>query len=62
MKISAITCKMVHVPYQGHYQTSAGRTKFIRRVLVTIDADGGAANGGVTGVGETGAILPERGV
>lgn len=61
MKITGITCKMVHVPYKGHYQTSAGRTKFIRRVLVFIDADGGKDNGGITGVGETGAILPERG-
>lgn len=61
MQITAITCKMVHVPYRGHYQTSAGKTKFIRRVLVSIEADGGASNGGITGVGETGAILPERG-
>jgi L-alanine-DL-glutamate epimerase-like enolase superfamily enzyme len=61
MKITGITCKMIHVPYKGHYQTSAGRTKFIRRVLVFIDAEGGKDNGGITGVGETGAILPERG-
>ena len=61
MKITGITCKMVHVPYKGHYQTSAGQTKFIRRVLVFIDADGGKDNGGITEVGETGAILPERG-
>ncbi len=56
MKITGITCRMVHVPYKGHYQTSAGRTKFIRRVIVTIDTDEG-----ISGVGETGAILPERG-
>lgn len=56
MKITAITCKMVHVPYKGHYQTAAGQTKYIRRVLVSIETDEG-----VTGIGETGAILPERG-
>ncbi len=56
MKITAINCKMVHVPYKGHYQTAAGETKHIRRVLVTIETDEG-----ITGIGETGAILPERG-
>jgi L-alanine-DL-glutamate epimerase-like enolase superfamily enzyme len=56
MKITAITCKMVHVPYKGHYQTAAGQTNHVRRVLVTIETDEG-----ITGIGETGAILPERG-
>ena len=56
MKITAVTCRMVHVPYKGHYQTSAGRTKMIRRVLVEIETDEG-----ISGIGETGAILPERG-
>ena len=39
MKITAIDCKMVHVPYKGHYQTAAGKTKHIRRVLVYVDTD-----------------------
>jgi L-alanine-DL-glutamate epimerase-like enolase superfamily enzyme len=56
MKIIAINCKMVHVPYKEHYQTAAGQTKHVRRVLVSIETDEG-----ITGIGETGAILPERG-
>lgn len=56
MNITAITCKMIHVPYKGHYQTAAGQTKHVRRVLVTVETDDG-----ITGIGETGAILPERG-
>ena len=56
MKITDITCKVVQVPYKGHYQTAAGKTRFVRRVLVFISTDEG-----ISGVGETGAILPERG-
>lgn len=56
MKITRITCQMVQVPYLSPYRIAPGTSKTLKRVMVFIDTDEG-----ITGVGETGTTVPERG-
>ncbi len=56
MKITAIDCRLVHVPYRTPYRMAPGVSKTLKRVIVTV-----ATDEGITGVGETGTTLPERG-
>lgn len=56
MKISNISCSIVAVPYKNPYRISPGVTRAARRVIVRIDTDEE-----ITGFGETGVTVPERG-
>lgn len=56
MKITQIHCKMAAIPYRSPYQIASGVTRAATRVFVFIETDEG-----ITGVGETGATVPERG-
>ena len=56
MKITDIRCAIIAVPYQNPYRIAPGTTRAARRVLVWIDTDDG-----ITGFGETGVTVPERG-
>ena len=56
MKITNITCSIVAIPYKNPYRIAPGTTKAARRVLVSIETDEG-----ITGIGETGVTVPERG-
>ena len=56
MKITDIDCKLVHIPYRTPYRMAPGVSRTLKRVVVTISTDEG-----ISGVGETGTTLPERG-
>ena len=56
MQITKITCRMVQVPYRTPYRIAPGISKTLKRVLVFVETDEG-----ITGVGETGTTVPERG-
>ncbi|HLJ58465.1 MAG TPA: enolase C-terminal domain-like protein [bacterium] len=56
MKIIAIDAYLVEVPYKTPYTISPGTVRKARRVLVEARSDTG-----VTGIGETGVTVPERG-
>jgi L-alanine-DL-glutamate epimerase-like enolase superfamily enzyme len=47
---------MVIIPYSTPYRIAPGTSKLLKRVFVFIDTDEG-----ITGVGETGTTVPERG-
>ena len=56
MKITDVVCQMVTIPYRNPYRMAPGVTKHKRQVIVQIRTDEG-----ITGVGETGVTLVERG-
>ena len=56
MRIAKVDCRLVQVPYRVPHRMAPGTSRFLRRVLVFIETDEG-----VTGVGETGTTIPERG-
>ena len=56
MKITSISSTLLQVPYRTPYRISPGETKYLKRVLVQVDTDEG-----ITGFGETGVTIPERG-
>lgn len=56
MKITSVRCRMVTIPYKNPYRMAPGETRNKRQVIVFIDTDEG-----ITGIGETGVTLVERG-
>jgi hypothetical protein len=56
MKITNVVCQMVTIPYKNPYRMAPGETRHKRQILVLVETDEG-----ITGVGETGVTLIERG-
>jgi L-alanine-DL-glutamate epimerase-like enolase superfamily enzyme len=56
MKITNVTCHMVTIPYKSPYRMAPGETRHKRQILVLVETDEG-----ITGIGETGVTLIERG-
>src|SRR6185503_17921151 len=56
MKITNVRCHMITIPYKNPYRMAPGETKAKRQIIVFIDTDEG-----ITGIGETGVTLVERG-
>lgn len=56
MKITGVRCHMVTIPYRSPYRMAPGETRHKKQIIVLVDTDEG-----VTGVGETGVTLVERG-
>jgi L-alanine-DL-glutamate epimerase-like enolase superfamily enzyme len=56
MKITRVQCHMVTIPYKNPYRMAPGETRHKKQIIVLIDTDEG-----ITGVGETGVTLIERG-
>ena len=56
MKITRVNCRMVTIPYKNPYRMAPGETRHKRQILVLVETDEG-----ITGVGETGVTLIERG-
>src|SRR6185295_16994475 len=56
MKITNVACHMVTIPYKNPYRMAPGETRHKRQILVLVETDEG-----ITGVGETGVTLIERG-
>ena len=56
MKITRVNCRMVTIPYKNPYRMAPGETRHKKQILVLIETDEG-----ITGIGETGVTLIERG-
>ena len=56
MKITNVQCHRVTIPYRNPYRMAPGETRHKKQIIVLIETDEG-----VTGVGETGVTLIERG-
>jgi L-alanine-DL-glutamate epimerase-like enolase superfamily enzyme len=56
MKITAVKCHMVTIPYKNPYRMAPGETKHKKQIIVLVETDEG-----ITGIGETGVTLIERG-
>lgn len=56
MKITNIQCHRVTIPYRNPYRMAPGETKHKKQIIVVVETDEG-----ITGVGETGVTLVERG-
>ena len=56
MKITNVQCHRVTIPYRNPYRMAPGETRHKKQIIVLIESDEG-----VTGVGETGVTLIERG-
>ena len=56
MKITSVQCHMVTIPYRSPYRMAPGETRHKKQIIVLIDTDEG-----ITGIGETGVTLIERG-
>ncbi|MGZ8196869.1 MAG: mandelate racemase/muconate lactonizing enzyme family protein, partial [Burkholderiales bacterium] len=56
MKITRVKCRMVTIPYKNPYRMAPGETRHKRQILVLVETDEG-----ITGIGETGVTLIERG-
>jgi L-alanine-DL-glutamate epimerase-like enolase superfamily enzyme len=56
MKITNIRCHRVTIPYRNPYRMAPGETRHKKQVIVLVETDEG-----ITGVGETGVTLVERG-
>ena len=56
MKITSISCQMVTIPYKNPYRMAPGLTKNKKQVIIIVETDEG-----ITGIGETGVTLVERG-
>ncbi|MBI4194254.1 MAG: hypothetical protein HY526_04160 [Betaproteobacteria bacterium] len=56
MKITNVHCHRVTIPYRNPYRMAPGETRYKKQIIVLIETDGG-----ITGVGETGVTLIERG-
>jgi L-alanine-DL-glutamate epimerase-like enolase superfamily enzyme len=56
MKITSIQCHMVTIPYRNPYRMAPGETLHKKQIVVLIETDEG-----ITGLGETGVTLIERG-
>lgn len=56
MKITSVQCHRVTIPYRDPYRMAPGETRHKKQIIVLIDTDEG-----ITGIGETGVTLIERG-
>lgn len=56
MKITKVQCHRVTIPYRNPYRMAPGETKHKKQIIVVIETDEG-----ITGVGEAGVTLVERG-
>jgi L-alanine-DL-glutamate epimerase-like enolase superfamily enzyme len=56
MKITNVQCHRVTIPYRNPYRMAPGETRHKKQIIVLIDTDEG-----ITGIGETGVTLIERG-
>jgi L-alanine-DL-glutamate epimerase-like enolase superfamily enzyme len=56
MKITKVSCDMITIPYKNPYRMAPGETKHKKQILVLVETDEG-----ITGIGETGVTLVERG-
>ena len=56
MKITKVDCQMVTIPYKNPYRMAPGETLYKKQIIVFVETDEG-----VTGIGETGVTLVERG-
>jgi len=56
MKITKVQCHRVTIPYRNPYRMAPGETRHKKQVIVVVETDEG-----ITGVGETGVTLIERG-
>ena len=56
MKISKVQCHRVTIPYRNPYRMAPGETRHKKQIIVLVETDEG-----ITGVGETGVTLIERG-
>lgn len=56
MKITNVQCHRVTIPYRSPYRMAPGETRHKKQIIVLIDTDEG-----ITGIGETGVTLIERG-
>jgi len=56
MKITSVQCHRVTIPYRSPYRMAPGETRHKKQIIVLIDTDEG-----ITGIGETGVTLIERG-
>lgn len=56
MKITNVQCHMVTIPYRNPYRMAPGETRHKKQIIILMETDEG-----ITGVGETGVTLIERG-
>jgi L-alanine-DL-glutamate epimerase-like enolase superfamily enzyme len=56
MKITRMTCDMVTIPYKNPYKMAPGETTKKKQIIIVVETDEG-----ISGVGETGVTLVERG-
>jgi L-alanine-DL-glutamate epimerase-like enolase superfamily enzyme len=56
MKITNVHCHRVTIPYRNPYRMAPGETRHKKQIIVLVETDDG-----ITGVGETGVTLIERG-
>lgn len=56
MKITNVQCHRVTIPYRSPYRMAPGETRHKKQIIVLVETDEG-----ITGVGETGVTLIERG-
>lgn len=56
MKITKIQCHRVTIPYRNPYRMAPGETLHKKQIIVLVETDDG-----ITGIGETGVTLIERG-
>jgi L-Ala-D/L-Glu epimerase len=56
VKITNVQCHRVTIPYRSPYRMAPGETRHKKQIIVLVDTDEG-----ITGVGETGVTLIERG-
>lgn len=56
MKITNVQCHRVTIPYRNPYRMAPGETRHKKQIIVLVETDEG-----ITGLGETGVTLIERG-
>ncbi|MEI7681897.1 MAG: mandelate racemase/muconate lactonizing enzyme family protein, partial [Betaproteobacteria bacterium] len=56
MKITSVECHMVTIPYKNPYRMAPGETKHKKQIIIVMGTDEG-----ITGIGEAGVTLVERG-
>lgn len=56
MKITSVECHMVTIPYKNPYRMAPGETKHKKQIIILMGTDEG-----ITGIGEAGVTLVERG-
>lgn len=56
MKITNVQCHRVTIPYRNPYRMAPGETRHKKQIIVVVETDDG-----ISGVGETGVTLIERG-